>query len=158
MGDSLFLHFGVIDIPYAEAPKKHARKVKPGTQTTGDVAGWIEEKYGLFETFAELHMDDVIAPALEDSIEGAFEDLLAGAPFGANIFGSAESKITEAFQVSLDKREYDGLIDGVATAAAERGVNHRLKRPYRKRAPRPSFIDTGLLQVNSRAWVDGNET
>ena len=151
----LTLNFGVIDIPYSQAPKSRRRKSgSTPNVTTGDVAGFIEDKYALMETFYELHADDVIVPALEDAIDGAFEDLLAGAPLGASIFGTAEGKIDEAFRKSLDAKEYDGVIPGVETQAAARGVNHRLKRPYMKRASRPSFIDTGLYQADFRSWVD----
>ena len=170
------LHLGVIDIPYAQAPKKYRRKdkVETGTQTTGDVAGWLEDYYHVMEHFFELHGDDVILPALEDALQGAVDDLLAATlaagettssggvlvesnvgALNPNVFGTAEGKIDDAFRKMLDSKELDGLgYPGIPTKAAERGVDHRKKRPYVKRAPRPSFLDTGLYSASFKSWVD----
>lgn len=150
----LTLHLGVYDLPYSQAPKAKRRKVAIGTQTTGDVAGWLEDKYGVMEMFYEMHAEDVVAPALEDAIDGAFEDLLMGAPLDVSIFGSAEGRIDDAFRKALDMKEFDNMIGGVPTAAAERGVDHRKKHPYVKRPARQSFIDTGLYQSSFKSWVD----
>lgn len=150
----LTLHLGVIDLPYANAPRKHRSKAKSGTQTTGDVATFIEADYALMETFYERHAEDVVEPALMDAVDGAFEDLLSGAPLDVSVFGTAEGKIDDAFRKSLDAREYDGIIPGVETQAAADGVDHRKKHPYAKRAARPSFVDTGLYQANFKSWVD----
>jgi len=44
-------------------------------------------------------------------------------------------------------------IPGVPTKAALRGVNHRLKHPYRRRGARPSFVDTSLYMSSFKAWA-----
>lgn len=151
------IHLGVVDLPYANAPKKNQRKRgKGGTQTTGDVATWLENRYGIMERFVDLHGDDVIVPAMENAIEGQLEQLLLGAPLSASIFGSAEGKIDTAFRKMIDSRELEGLgIAGVPTAAALAGVNHRMKSGYTKgRQRRASFDDTGLYVSSYKTWVD----
>jgi hypothetical protein len=52
------LHLGVVDIPYVDASRK-----KSATATTGQVAGWLEDKYHPMEVFVALHGQDVILPA-----------------------------------------------------------------------------------------------
>jgi hypothetical protein len=141
------LHLGCVDLPYANAPRAKGSKASTGTQTTGDVAEWLEEEYHVMEVFYELHKEQ-IASSLERSVTVAFEGLLSGRAVAP--FASAESKIASMFRKMLDSGELEGAAEG----AAQRGVNHRLKHPYAKRGPRPSFIDTGLYQLSMRAWVD----
>lgn len=171
------LHLGVVDFPYVEEPKEPApvRKGKRrggsrwrrsdliggAVSTTGDVAEILERKYHVMEVFAELHLDDVIAPALADSMAGALETLLQGGPPSPNPFGTGEGKIDEAFRSFLENGEIEQIgIPGIPTAASGRtekrqgGVNHRLKHPFAKDNPaRPSFIDTGTYQNSFKAWV-----
>src|SRR5579872_1341599 len=156
----MILHLGVIDLPYAEpapAPKKiraagrrprphkdHAKKY--GAMTTGDVAEILESKYHIMENFWQLHQADV-AKDFEESMSGAFESLVMGGPITLDVHGSATSKIEDRFKQMLSNKELDSLgYPGIPTAAAEAGVSHRFKRAYKKRASRPSFIDTGLFQ------------
>lgn len=152
----MILHLGVVDIPYSGAPSRHRRKgnVASGTQTTGDVAGWLEDKYHVMEHFYEQRQDVVVA-AVEDSVQGAVESLLMGASFKIDPFGSATSKIEGEFREFLSSREIESVgYPGVPTKAAQRGVNHRLRHPYRRANPRrPSFVDTALYQASFRAWV-----
>ena len=149
------LHLGVIDVPYAQAPsKRRRRKVRAGTQTTGDVAGWLEDRYHVMEHFWNLHADDVVQ-ALEGSLQGAIDNLLMGAPMSVSAFGQAETAIEDRFKRMLAERELDVLgFPGIPTGAAQRGVSHRHKRPNVRRGPRPSFIDTGLYQASFKAWVE----
>lgn len=138
----LKLNLGVNDIPYVDEGEG---------KTTGEVAEILEGKYHIMETFSEMH-EEGIADALADSMAGALENIMAGAPADVNPFGEGESKIEATFKTFLDMRELDGAIDGVPTRAAMRGVNHRLK--IKKGEPRPSFIDTGLYQSSFKAWVE----
>ena len=149
------LHLGVIDLPYAQAPSKRRRKkISAGTQTTGDVAGWLENDYHVMEHFWALHSGEVVQ-ALEGSLQGAIDNMIMGAPMSASAFGSAESAIEDRFKQMLSNRELDVLgFPGIPTAAAQAGVSHRRKRPSVKRGPRPSFIDTGLYQASFKAWVE----
>lgn len=151
----MILHLGVVDLPYSNPPtKRHRSKVPRGAETTGDVAGWLETRYHVMENFYELHKDDIAAD-LEDGLAGALENILTGAaPFTNNPFGSAESKIEERFRDFLTNREMETIgYPGVPTQAALDGVSHRFKNPYKKRAPRPSFIDTGLYQSSEKTWI-----
>ena len=160
----MILHLGVIDMPYADAPKKHQRK-SGGTpnETTGDVAEILEAKYGVMEQFFKAHEQD-IATSLESSIASALENLIAskGSSLTKQILAGtstglaqAESEIKDKFSNFLSNKEVETLgIAGVPTRAALDGVSHRFKNPYKKRPARPSFIDTGLYQTSFRAWVE----
>ncbi len=139
------LHLGVVDIPYDY-------KGEEG-KTTGDVAEILEAKYGIMEFFVQKYERD-IADDLAKAAQGALENLMMGAPVTDRAFAAAEDAISERFRSFLDNREMDGQVPGVATEAAKRGVNHRLRHPYAKRQSRPSFIDTGLYQASMRTWVE----
>jgi hypothetical protein len=54
------------------------------------------------------------------------------------------------------KQEIESMgLRGVPTKAALKGINHRLRHPYRKSNPRrPSFVDTGLYVASFRAWME----
>ena len=158
---TLTLNLGVADIPYtyvtAGAPPV----------TTGDVAGWLENKYHVMEIFAEEVGSEAIARAFERSAGLALEAVLSGAPVGSvTPYASAETEIEEAFRQFLSLGIMEGLgYPGVPTQAALDGVSHRFKsklnRVSRKQRAagvtkgvrRPSFIDTGAYEQSFRAWV-----
>ena len=146
------LHLGVIDQPYDNSVGA----------TTGMVAEILEDKYHVMEVFFEARTGD-IAAALERSIQGALDALAMDAPVeGIDPFGGASGEIEMAFRQFLDSKEIESLgIPGVPTQAALDGVSQRFKNPrYKKtksgkkikRAPRPSFIDTGLYEASMKAW------
>jgi len=58
------------------------------------------------------------------------------------------------FRRSLSSKRFDGLIRGVPTRAAMKGVSHLRQDPYAQRPPRPSFIDTSLYQRSFKAWTE----
>jgi len=163
------LHLGVMDVPYGNAPsptspskpgrgrrKRNSRaKGSPISITTGQVAEILEAEYRVMEVFYASHEDE-IARLLEHSIGGALQSLMMGAPAQAtDIFASAASRIEDQFKQFLSTKEIEQLgIPGVPTAAALHGVSHRFANPGKRRAPRPSFIDTGLYQASFKAWVD----
>ena len=136
----MILHLGVIEQPYTDDP----------SVTTGDVAEILEANYGVMGAFVEMHEQD-IADALTDSMQGALENLMAGASQSANPFGTAESAIVDQFKGFLEREEMNGR-PGVPTKAALDGVNHRLK--IEKGSPRPSFIDTSLYEDSMVAWIE----
>jgi hypothetical protein len=161
MGSGLTLHLGVADIPYAIAYTPTAKKLKAGYRkfqpsygkgkTTGDVAEILEAKYGIMQFFATTYMPDIVK-AIEGSYAGAVKNILAGGPSVAPT-AQAMSEIQSKFKTFLTMKVMDGQ-PGVPTAAAQRGVSHRFLKPYARRSPRPSFIDTGLYQSSFRAWMD----
>lgn len=147
-GKRLTLHFGVIVQPYRSPGKKTA------SVSTGDVAQWLEDKYGIMEAFYRVHENDVVS-SIEKSLGGALENLIMGAPAG-DPFGSAMGEIETAFKFFIASKEVETVgLPGVPTKAALMGVNHRLKHPYANKNPRrPSFRDTGLYMDSFKSWID----
>lgn len=115
----------------------------------------MENRYGLFSMFFLLRGTD-IADGLAKTMQNKLENLLMGGPVSDRLFNDSDlSGVEQAFREFLDNGEMDGRAPGVPTKAAQRGVNHRLQRPNAKgNPPRPSFLDTGLLQTSFKAWVD----
>lgn len=147
------LSFGVIDIPYGQQPG--GRGENSGV-TTGDVAEILEAHYHIYETFWELHHAEIMQE-VEKSYLGAINNLSAGQTQGAfNPLAGAAEEIQIMFSNFLNAGEMEQLGIGgqypVPTGAALRGVNHRKKHPYAKRAPRKSFVDTGLYEASFRVW------
>ena len=150
----MILHLGVNDVPYSHSANTGKSKTgKQRVSTTGEVAEILEDKYSVMGTFWSLHQDEVVAE-LEGAIGGALETLLTSESSSARVSESITSDIEDMFQKFLSGREMDGVVAGVPTAAAQAGVSHRFKHPYARRAPRPSFIDTGLYESSFKAWVD----
>jgi hypothetical protein len=150
----MILHLGVIDIPYANAPKEykaHKDHVTPGTETTGNVAVWLENKYHVMETYYELR-GQFVADALAESLKSVLEDLMMGAPVTIDPFGSGTSQIESDFKATLSQRLLEGIIPGTPTMAAQKGVSRRFKSGYGP-LNRPSFIDTGLYQASFKSWI-----
>jgi len=150
------LVFGEVSVPY---DNKH------GTANTVDVARILEAKYGLFSAFYKRHEADIKAE-LVNSAEGVLENLHAGAPLGDNPFASSSQRIDALFRKFLETSEIEEMgIDGVPTQAALKGVSHRFKKKknnIRKNGKivaegvrRPSFIDTGTLELAFRSWLEG---
>jgi hypothetical protein len=140
------LHFGVLVQPY-----------RLRGLTTGDVAEFLESKYGVMEAFYRVHGSDV-AGAVENSMEGALESLLMGR--AVDPWSRGMRVIEREFRDFISSREAERVgIPGTPTRAALRGVNHRLAHPYRRSNPRrPSFRDTGLYMTSMRAWVTDGRT
>ena len=97
MGHLVILNLGVINVPYSDSsygpsksktkPLGQARRGKanaphnhaPNTQTTGDVAEILEDRYHVMEVFFTVREGDISA-ALEGSLAGALDNVMAGAP------------------------------------------------------------------------------
>lgn len=137
---SMKLHLGVIDIPYESE-----------SVTTGDVAEFLEDKYGIMTHFFWLY-GPIIAELMAESIAGQLENIIAGAPPSKDPFAEAMSKVHDLFVNFLDDEEMNGM-PGVPTLRALMGISKRFKD--KKGQPRPSFIDTGTYQAAMRAWVSG---
>lgn len=161
------LHLGVIELPYLHTPdmegaRKHARKGRKWRKsdiiggekspTTGDVAGWLEDKYHVMEIYYNEHEVQIAEKAIE-SLGGVIESLNMGAPVTLDAFGPLSQFIMTDFKQFLSKGEIDKVgYPGVPTDAAKKGVNHRLK--IKRGKARPSFIDTGLYQSSFITWAD----
>jgi hypothetical protein len=143
----LVLHLGVAVLPYRSKGKK------AGALTTGDVAGFLEAKYGLMAAFYRVHQSDV-AKAIENSLGGALESLLMGQTIDP--WGRAMQAIQQEFKDFISSKEAERVgIPGTPTKAALAGVNPRLKHPYaRGNARRPSFRASGMYMNSFRAWMD----
>lgn len=139
------LHLGVLVQPY-----------RRGGLTTGDVASILEAKYGVMQAFVRVHERD-IAGALEESMEGALENLLMRQY--TDPFARATSTIAQTFRDFINSRESERVgIPGTPTKAALMGVSHRLAHPYAKaNMRRPSFRDTGTYVTSARVWMSGVE-
>lgn len=130
-------------------------------KTTGEVAEALEKKYHLMQTFSEVYGSN-LAAMLEEGVAASLNSMLNGGPIDKHPFEAGCAKIENLFRQSLTIKAYDGLIPGVPTKASLEGVSNRFKNPRYivkkgkkiKRASRPSFVDTGLLQRNFAAWVE----
>lgn len=147
MGHELMteLVFGEVKVPYNN---------KSGTADTVEVAKILEAKYGLFTAFYTKHEQD-IKLLLIDSLEGTLENLHAGGKAPADPFASSMQSLQGLFRKFLLTGEVEQMgIEGVPTQAALDGVSHRTKKKkYGHR--RPSFIDTGTMELAFRSWVEG---
>ncbi len=138
------LNVGVIDLPHPGGEKSGL--------TTGDLAEILEGKYELYSGFVELHQED-IAAALVDSLDDALDTIIGAGVVPSNPLAAAEQKVTTLLRTYFDNEEIAKLASqGVPTAAALKGVNHRLK--LSKGPRRPSFIDTGALRAASDCWTE----
>lgn len=146
------LNFGVNDIPYGWN-SSNGKKNSGSTKTTGDVAGWLESKYGVMEFFWNNHQTEIVN-AMDGAIQGSFESIMMGGPAPNHLFESASSEVDKLFQLFLDAKEMDNKVFGVPTLASLKGVSHRFKKKLNNSGPRPSFIDTGLYQSSFHFWCD----
>lgn len=140
------LVFGEVKVPYDN---------KSGTVDTVAVAKILEAKYGLFSAFYKRY-EQQIKQLLIDSLAGALENLHAGGVAPADPFASSMQKLQGMFRKFLLTAEIETMgIPGVPTAAALAGVSHRKKsKKYGHR--RPSFLDTGTMELAFRSWVEGS--
>lgn len=138
------LLFGEVKVPYDN---------KTGTADTVEVARILEARYGLFTAFYTFHETEIKA-LLVDSLEGALENLHAGGVAPADPFASSMQRLQALFRKFLMTAEIERMgIDGVPTQAALKGINHRKKA--KKGVRRPSFVDTGTMELAFRSWVEG---
>jgi hypothetical protein len=135
------LHFGVGDpIPYTYGG---------AFRTTVDVAKILEAKYGIMEAFAKDNEKE-IRQILRDQSKRYVGQTMRGVEPDLQ---PAFEKIRRMFKNYILTKKLDGRVKGVPTAASLRGVNHRFKRPFARRAARASFWDTGLYVSAFKTWV-----
>lgn len=137
------LVLGVIDVPYDNRGGE--------TVTTANVATWLENKYHVMETYATLHRED-IERELVNSMEGALEDLFAGAPM-KDPYQEAMQNVKAGFGQFLMTAEIESMgVPGVPTGAAIKRRSLRFK-DKKSNGFRPSFVDTSTYELSFRAWV-----
>lgn len=135
------LVMGVVEVPYDDTGK-----------TTGDVAGYLEDKYGVMQTYWDRHGQE-IGDALASSLMGALESVAMGGPPTLDPTGTAMSATKHGFTNFITLKEMDALVPGVPTQASLDGVSHRFKG--KKGAPgRPSFVDTGAYVGSFKSWIE----
>ena len=139
------LHFGVPDnIHYAYGG---------GGKSVHEVAEILEARYAIIERFVADNDKPIRALMKEQSARHARAAVAGRTPS----MQPALDKIKQMFKTYLLTKQLDGKGIGgfpIPTLASLRGVNHRLKHPYARRAPRPSFVDTGLYMSAFKAWVE----
>jgi hypothetical protein len=155
MGHIMKMHLGVIDVPYTSE----------SSETTGDVAQDLEDRYGIMQHFITKH-EDIVANELESGFANALDMIMKGEkpPSQSALFKNAMGKIEVKFKEFITDKEMDGEVNGVPTKASLEGTSHRFKWENKKRARkkqmkdkpgRPSFVDTGLYRQSFKAWIDG---
>jgi hypothetical protein len=142
------LHLGVVDLPY----------VGRRGVTTGDVAGWLENRYHVLEHFMEVHHEEIAAD-LESSLAGALENVMAGAPLDAEAFATGASAIEDRMKSFVAEGEMESLgYPGVPTQASlDRASGKRRSARFKRRratGKSVSFVDSGLYQSSLKAWVE----
>jgi hypothetical protein len=128
-------------------------------KSTGQVSKELEERYKIVEEFWNLeegNFVELLEETFAEDLEEVMQKKLTKRTRGISV--KETDQIEQKFRQNLSSRRYDGLISGVPTLAAQRGVSHMRPQPYsRKNPPRPSFIDTGMYQRSFRAWVEDME-
>lgn len=157
------LVFGVVDVPYSyegvkprKANKKgrsRARKRRsPDVVTTAQVAQILENRYGPMQAFYDQNQE-LIGNSLVHSLEGALEDLYAGAPV-RDPYAEGAADVTAGYQQWLAQGEIESLgIEGIPTQAALERRSLRFKSGVGP-AERPSLVDTGTYEGSARVWVE----
>ena len=160
------LILGVIDVPYSDDGKKPPRRRRhnkkgrsvgeepadTGPTTTAQVAKILEDKYGVMQAFYALTKDDILGECIH-SLEGALEDLYAGAPVH-DPYAEATQNIDAGFRQFLMQGEIESMgIAGVPTQASIDRQSLRFKSGVAS-GPRPSFIDTALYELSFRSTIE----
>ena len=141
------LHLGVIETKYADSKKSVG---------TGDVATFLEAKYGVLGSFVNTHISD-IANDLAGSVMSQIMNLMMGAPAG-DPFAQANQDIATRAKQYISSGEAERVLsrgkpNPVPTQAAIDRKSSRMKSGKRT-GQRPSFIDTGMYQGALISWVD----
>lgn len=166
------LHFGFVDIPYSQRMtatiggesvlsirRRRGRKKFTRSQsvygegkTTAQVAKELEQSYGIVESFV-VQEREYIKEVIGQNFRRNLLSRMKGEPPAATIIPQeALDAIVTRFQWGMYREMYHKF-GKVPTTAATRGVQHQFARPYQKRSPRTSFIDTGMYVNTFRVWT-----
>jgi len=162
------IQFGFDNVPYAARYSQQSpisatlKRRRPKTlsahqhsygagKTVGQVAEELEKKYSLLETFYGMEEDFIV-----DNVEGSIANgMVQGIIGGSWDYDWDATPLEGKFRRSLTGRKYDGVIRGVPTRAAQRGISHLRADAFKKgAAPRPSFVDTTLYMRSFKAWTE----
>lgn len=136
------LHLGVVDVAYTDGD---------GTTTTGDVAGYLEDRFHIMRFFLEDN-EKFIEDTLVNEVAGAIESIAQGKRVPRLDLTPATGKIEARFREFLDAGELQRLLP-----KSQKVSDATLKTSTRKKSgkvdkPRQAFIDSGLYQASFRAW------
>jgi len=145
------LHLGQIVVPYPEGV------------TSVDVARKLEENYGLKATFYRIKKHQIESQYTQ-AILDMLKDAIRGVPIHSDpniAFGKANDTVTQMFRDMLNKRGFDGIVDGIPTLRAEMGISRRFKSGFttkkingkKVRVSRASFIDTKTYLLSSVTYL-----
>jgi hypothetical protein len=163
------LHMGFINTPYtretimrpvASSKKEEKRNRKRGftrTMTAIKVAGILEGKYNIVETFSEIYGEE-IQNLLHDQFRETAKQIIierGGRTTASlkNLMKPATRQIELMFRSFLNNEEMNGMVEGVPTDAAKGGKLRGRGKITRKGLQRASFINTGIYRASFRAWV-----
>jgi hypothetical protein len=170
MVETIKIHMGFVNTPYnkesmarpATAAKQEAARQRKRnfskTMTAEKVSNILEGKYGIVDTFAAIHEHDIRALFHDQFREVATKIIeeRGGQTYSSikRLMNPATKEVEKLFKSFLDNEEMNGMVSGVPTQAAMRGVRHGRGSKTRRGIQRPSFIDTGIYRASFRCWVD----
>ena len=137
------MYLGVVDVGYTD---------DNGATTTGDVAGYLEDRYHVMRTFLEVKEGE-IHNIITDQVAGAIESIAQGKRVPKLDLQPAGEKIQDMFRGWLDSGEMNREI----LPQSQQVSSDTLKTSSRKKViktekQRQAFIDTGLYQASFRVW------
>jgi hypothetical protein len=170
VADTLTIHMGFVNTPYTKesiarpataAKQEAARQRKRSfskTMTADKVSNILEGKYGIVETFAAIHEQEINA-LFHDRFHEVATKIIEekGGQTSSSIkrlMNPATKEVERLFKSFLDNEEMNGMMSGIPTQAAMKGVRHGRGSKTRRGIQRPSFIDTGIYRASFRCWVD----
>jgi hypothetical protein len=137
------LHLGVVDVSYADGG---------GATTTGDVAGYLEDRYHIMRIFTEEN-EAFIGEVLVDEVAGAIESIAMGKRMGSLNLRPAMGKIEARFRDALDSGELHRVLPATQQVNDTTLKTSLRKKAVKQESRRQAFIDSGLYQASFRAWL-----
>ena len=160
MARSIVLHMGFVNTPYtkkskmapvafAKAQEGKRQRSFSRTRSATQVANILEAKYGIVQTFTDVHNEDIreiLTDAFKDTIIKTFSERKKfSSDRMVQYMKSRTDQIEKLFRSFLDNEE-----TGESVEAANKG-----NRTGRKsKTPRAPFIDTGIYRASFRCWAD----
>jgi hypothetical protein len=161
----IVIHMGFLNTPYTSKNMRNAkaavlaheakRRSSAGpSRNAENIAGILENKYGIVGTFLDVH-GEAIDELVTETFENYVVDVLTQVkkPTSARMaefMNSRTNKIEKLFRSFIHNEEMNGMVDGVPTKAS--------KGKKRKRGistpKRPSFERSGIYRASFRCWAD----